>query len=298
MNNKQNQSILCPNCGKLISHDELYCPYCGLKHPGSRLRSNFWTRGFKDPAVLIRSIVYLNIGMYILSLVLKPAGAGLSMNPLTFLAPDSTSILLLGATGSVPINHFGALLNSIGVTPIAFDYLPRWWTLLSANYLHGGVLHIFFNMVALRQLSPFIIREYGTYRMFIIYTVGGILGFVVSYLAGVRFTIGASAAVCSLIGGALYYGLSRGGAYGQAVYRQVGGWALGLFLFGFMIPGINNWAHGGGILGGVLMGHVLGYHEKARERFLHKTLAGICAGLTVVVLGWSVLTGLYYLLIT
>ena len=294
MANQQRRSILCPNCGKLISVDEPHCPYCGLKHPGSRLRSNVWTRGFKDPALLIRSIIYINVGMYVLSLILKPAGTGLSMNPLTFLAPDSSSILLLGATGTVPIDNFYSVLRSIGAMPIALDYLPRWWTLLSANYLHGGILHIFFNMVALRQLAPFIIREYGTYRMVTIYTAGGIIGFIVSYLAGVMFTIGASAAVCSLIGATLYYGLRRGGAYGQAVYRQVGGWALGLFLFGFMVPGINNWGHGGGMLGGILLGFVLGYHEKARERFSHKAIAGICAVLTVAVLGWAVTTGLYY----
>lgn len=53
--------------------------------------------------------------------------------------------------------------------------------------------------------------------MVVIYTLSGMCGFLVSYLAGVGFTIGASAAVCGLIGAALYYGKRRGGRYGQTV---------------------------------------------------------------------------------
>ena len=91
-------------------------------------------------------------------------------------------------------------------------------------------------------------------------------------------TIGASAAVCALIGAALYYGKSRGGRYGQAIYRQVIGWVVGLFAFGLIVPGINNWGHGGGILGGILIGYLLGYHEKRQPRAYHKLIAGICHG--------------------
>ena len=277
MANQPRQSILCPSCGKLINSGEPRCPYCGSKNPGSRWKRYPWASGFKDPVKLVRTVIYINIGMYVISLLLNPTLTSFSMNPLTFLAPDSTSILLLGATGTVPIDRF-----------------HRWWSLLSANYLHGGILHIFFNMVAFKQLAPFIIREYGTYRMVIVYTVGGVLGFAVSYLAGVMFTIGASAAVCSLIGAALYYGKSRGGPYGQAIYRQVGGWVLALFLFGFLVPGINNWGHGGGIVAGALLGFLLGYQEKVKERFSHKTIAGICVIFTIAVLGWAVVSGIYY----
>ena len=174
-------------------------------------------------------------------------------NPLTLLSPGSQGLLIFGATGTIPIDRMG-----------------RWWTLLSANYLHGGILHILFNMLALRQIAPLIIREYNISRMFILYTLGGIAGFAISYLAGVKFTIGSSAAVCSLIGAALYFGKSRGGLYGQAVYRQVGGWVIGIFAFGILVPGINNWGHAGGILAGVLLGALLGYREKRQEAGWHR----------------------------
>lgn len=294
MRKHQRNSILCPNCRRLISLDEQRCPYCGEARPGSILKNNIWTRGLKGPEQLIKSVIYLNVGMYIISLLFNPSASSLTMNPLTFLSPGSESLFILGATGTVPIDNFQYILRSIGATPIALDYLPRWWTLVSANYLHGGILHIFFNMVAFRQLAPLVIQEFGAYRTVIIYTVGGLIGFWISYLAGITLTIGASAAVCALIGASLYYGKSRGGDYGRSIYKQIGGWALGLFVFGLLVPGINNWGHGGGIAAGALLGFLLGYHDRSPERLIHKTLAGICAGLTVCILAWALFTGFYY----
>jgi rhomboid protease GluP len=67
----------------------------------------------------------------------------------------------------------------------------------------------------------------------------------------------------------------------------VGGWVVGLFLFGFIVPGINNWAHGGGIIGGVLFGILLGYGDRRRESPLHRYLAMACGVVTVGVLAWA-----------
>lgn len=270
------KSMLCPNCRKLISNDEPRCPYCGFSKPGS-----FWKRGLslvilRNPDDIINIIIYTNVVLYILSLLLNPSSLGLAANPLTFLAPSGKSLFLLGATGTIPI-----------------DQLHRWWSLVSATYLHGGILHILFNMIALRQLGPLILSEYGLNRFFIIYTVTGILGFFVSYLAGIHFTIGASASVCGLIGATLYYGKSRGGFYGEAIFKQVMGWVIGIGLFGFFVPGINNWAHGGGIVGGIALAFLLGYHERNRENFLHRMLAWGCIVLTIAVLAWAVLQALY-----
>ncbi len=236
-----------------------------------------WTRGFNDPYVLIKSIISVNVAIYVISLLLNPKGFGLALNPLTFLSPSGPILELLGATGRAPI-----------------DADQRYWTLVAANYLHGSILHIFFNMAALRQLGLLVAREYGVYRMFIIYTLGGIIGFVVSYLASVSWTIGASAAVCGLAGALLYYGKSRGGIYGRTLYKQIGIWVILLFIFGILIPVINNWGHGGGIAAGIGLGFLLGYQERKKENRFHKLLAGSCAVLTLVILGWAVVSGIYY----
>jgi len=273
----QRNSLLCPNCRKLISSDESRCPYCGTANPGSWWKNNAWTRAFSDADQLIKLIIFTNIGMYILTLLIEPRLLGLSMNPLSFLSPAKSSLLFFGATGPIPI-----------------DRLHRWWSPVSANFLHGGIQHILFNMMAFKQLAPLTVREYGNYRMFTIYIISGTIGFWVSYLLGVRFTIGASAAVFGLMGAILYYGKSRGGIYGRTVYKQVGSWALVIFIFGLLVPGINNWAHGGGLAAGALLGFLLGYHEKKPERFFHKLLAGLGALITILILAWAVISGVYY----
>jgi len=204
----------------------------------------------------VRLIIYINAGMFVLSLLLSPRRIGMGMNPLGLLSPDSGVLLNLGESGSVPVFHY-----------------HRWWTVISANYLHGSLLHILFNMMALYQLGPFIIREFGPFRFLVIYCLGGTIGFFVSSVAGVPYTIGASAAICALIGAMLYYSKSRGGTYGHALYRQVSGWVLGIFLFGLLVPGIDNWGHGGGLLAGVLLGYLFGYSERRPENFVHRLLS-------------------------
>jgi rhomboid protease GluP len=276
----QRRSLLCPNCRKLISGDDSVCPYCGIKKPSSPWQ-RLIGRGFSDGAQLLKILIGVNVAMYILSLLISARSTNMSFNPFFFLSPDNRSLLLLGASGYIPI-----------------DRLHRWWSLISANYLHGSIMHIFFNMIALRQLGPLVLHEYGNYRMFIIYTLSGVMGFFLSYLAGVTFTIGASAAVCGLIGAALYFGKSRGGVYGQTIYRQIGGWAIGIFMFGFLVPAINNWAHGGGMLAGAALGFLLGYKERIREKQWHKITALCCISITALVLLWAICSSFYLLLLS
>ncbi len=273
---KHSNAIFCPKCRRLISRDEQVCPYCGLHYPGAFWKNNIGSRIFFDPDTFVKTIIYLNVGIYIISLFLSQRLPGMSINPFIALSPDRFSLIILGGTGTEAINGYG-----------------RWWSLIAANYLHGGILHIAFNMIAFRQIAPLMIREFGLYRLMAIYTLGGVIGFLVSYFAGIHLTIGASAAVCSLIGALFYYGYSRGGIYGQVLFKQVGGWIISLFVFGFIIPGINNWGHGGGIVAGILLAFVLGYNEKRAENRFHKQLGIACAVITVMVLAYAVATGVY-----
>lgn len=272
-------STLCPNCRQPVNTDDPLCPYCGLSKPGSRKIMRFFSGqgGGRGDIDVVRIIIYTNIAFYIVSLLLSSSTVGISANPLTFLSPGSRSLILLGATGTIPI-----------------DELNRWWTLVSASFLHGGILHIFFNMAALWQLGPFVLREFGFYRFVIIYTVTGIIGFLVSYIAHIPFTIGASGSICGLIGAILYYGKSRGGVYGYAIYRQAMGWVVGLAVFGLLVTGINNWAHGGGILSGILLGFLMGYNDKEGETIVSRTLAAGVILLTAAILLWSLIQAIYY----
>jgi rhomboid protease GluP len=277
MTNPKRNSILCPQCRRLVSRDETVCPHCGLVRPGAAWKNAAALRGVFDGEQLIRLVIGVNIAFFLISLLFNLRHIGLSMNPLQMLSPENMSLLQLGATGRIPI-----------------DRAQRWWTLLSANYLHGGLLHILFNMLAFRQIAALVNREFGPQRMFGIYTLSGVAGFYLSYLAGVAFTIGASAAVCGLIGAAIYYGKSRGGVYGQAVYRQLGGWAIAIFLFGFLVPGINNWGHGGGMIAGALLAFGMGYNEKRPATFLHRLIFFACLAATLLTLVWALGSGIYY----
>ena len=274
MNNPKRQSMLCPNCGRLIGINEAQCDHCGIARPGA-----WWNRYLAawrgNPRQIVLGIIYLNGAMFVIALLLDLRLISIAPRPLSFLSPSVDALILLGAVGTSTIQG------------------PHgWWSLLAANYLHAGLLHIFFNMAALWQLAPVVIREYGAGRMIIIYTLGGMLGFLLSFLVGVRLTIGASAAVCALMGAILYYGKSRGGAYGTALYKQVGGWILFLFIFGFIVPGINNWGHGGGIAAGIFLAFLMGYRERKAERLWQKWLAGICILSTVLVLLMAVFSAL------
>jgi rhomboid protease GluP len=263
------RAMLCHRCRRLIGSDESVCSWCGAARPSAWRQATARVWGGFDGDWVVKAIITVNIAFYILSILLSSHG-GSSLNLFNMLTPDRTSLMLLGGTGTIPIDRFG-----------------RYWTILSANYLHGGIFHILFNLMALRQIAPWVRQEYGVSRMFIIYTLGGMFGYVVSYLAGVPLTIGASAAICGLIGALLYFGRSRGGVYGTSVYREVSGWVISLFIFGLLMPGINNWGHGGGIMGGIIVGMLLGYGERRPETGTHRLLALFCAILTAGVLIWS-----------
>jgi len=257
-------TILCPACRRLISRDETTCPWCGASYPGA-----WWRRGFgfcigDNPQLAMKIIIVINVVMFLISLLLNHGQRGMFAS----LTPEQGSLFTLGATGTIPVFRFGRL-----------------WSLIAAGYLHGGLLHILFNMLAVYQIFPLTAREYGVSRTITIYCFGGLAGFILSVLAGIPMTIGTSAPVCGLIGGLLYYGKSRGGRWGEAVSREVMGWIISLALFGFLFPGINNWGHAGGIAGGALAGFLLGYRDRRQDNLRHQVLAVCCAVATLLSLG-------------
>jgi len=276
MKTKRN-SILCPNCRKLISLDEEICPYCGLIRPGAhdklgKMRSVVF---IFNP---VSTILYVNIAFFVLSLILDPAGIFRGGGgPMGFLSPSNQSLLLLGASGVLPVLH-----------------LHRFWSLVSASFLHGSIMHILFNMLAFYQLAPFILREFGTHRFINLYILTGIAGFAVSVVAGVPLTIGASASVCGLIGAIIYFGKSRGGYYGEAIFKQALGWVIGLAIFGFIFSGINNWAHGGGLLSGLLLAYIMGYNDQRPEGAWSKILAYVCVLVTAGILLWAAASAIFH----
>lgn len=269
------KSILCPNCRKLISMDEPACPYCGLVRPGLHNTAGFIRKIFlgSDP---VMTIIYVNIAFYILSLLLDMKAISAGGSPFGLLSPSGESLFALGATGTLPVITF-----------------HRFWTLISASFLHSGILHIGFNMMALYQLGPFVLREFGFHRFINLYIITGVCGFAASVLFGVTFTIGASASICGLIGAIIYYGKSRGDYYGEAIFKQAMGWVVGLVIFGLIFPGINNWAHGGGLLSGAGLAFLMGYNDNKQESAWIKLSAYACILLTAAILIWALMISVF-----
>ncbi len=228
------------------------------------------------PTLLLKGIIYTNLFLFVISLIYSGKNMVMSINPFYALTPSMDVLNFLGASGTIPIEHFHA-----------------WWSLITANWLHGSLLHILFNMLALRTVAPLVMNEFGLFRMFTIYTISGAAGFFLSYVGNVPLTIGASSGLCGLIGALLYFGKSRGGDWGQRVFKQTSGWIISLLLFGFLIPNINNWGHGGGLLGGIFLGWALGYNDTRKESGPDKVISLIFMGLTALLLVRSVVQGFF-----
>lgn len=258
-------SVVCPGCSTLVGVQDEQCLNCGRKNPGlwgfapllNRFGRNF---GFA-PLVLGACIT-----LYVITLLADPSGIRMG-GLLGMLSPSMDSLIKFGATGRFPVL-----------------YLNRWWTLLSASWLHGGILHILFNMMWVRDLAPAVSEFYGPSRMTIIYVLSGVAGFSLSTLLGSTVTIGASASLFGMFGALMYYGRRTGSRHVTETVRH---WVIIGFIFGFLMPGIDNWAHLGGFAGGYLTGRFL--DPLHHERLDHLIVALVLIGLTILSILASVL---------
>jgi membrane associated rhomboid family serine protease len=262
MSRQRSGSSLCYACGKLNRVDAPVCFYCGRRNPG------LWGFGATigrlvgglDFAALVTVVA---VTAYIASLALNPRAALAPRGVFDLLAPSGGALYALGMAGALPWRE------------------GHWWTILTAIYLHGSLLHIVFNLLWIRQLLPDVEEVYGQARTIVIFTLSGAVGFIASNVAGTAFTLGASGAVFGVLGAMVRYGRRRGGHFGAAVFRQYGTWALILFIAGLM-PGmrVDNWGHAGGFAGGWLVTILLGARDQRQERGTDRVLATACLVLT------------------
>jgi len=267
----------------LVGVNDATCYNCGRRNPGlwgfaPAFRALGGDMGFV-PFVIGTCVI-----LYALSLIFSRGSIGMSGGLFGILSPSTQALFLFGASGALPV--------------FAGD---RWWTVLSASWLHGGVLHILFNMMWVRQLAPAAAEMYGPGRMVIIYTAAGVAGFALSSFAGAyippflvlrggQFSVGASAAIFGLLGALVYYG-RRSGSSG--VGSQALSYALMMGLFGFIMPGIDNYAHAGGFAGGYLAGRLL--DPLKPERIDHIVIAVVCLAASILSVVASVLHGIQFL---
>lgn len=252
------RSMHCPNCDRLISMASGRCIHCGLPYPRLFVSLPLLGDLVRGRVSFSNAIVTAAFTLYVLALALdltslSLAGGGGLFN---LLAPTGEALLRLGMGGAVPVLGQG-----------------RWWTLVTATYLHGSILHIGFNMLWLRQIGPLVEELYGASRFFIIYTAAGVAGALLSTLLGTPFFVGASGSIFGLFAALIYYGRHRGGTFGEGIFRTMLIWAAIGFLFGLVSPNIDNWGHAGGFAGGLLAALALGYQERYGQRLWQHVLA-------------------------
>jgi len=150
-------------------------------------------------------------------------------------------------------------------------------------FLHGGLIHIGFNMMSLMQLGPALEELYGSARYLFLYVATGAFGFLVSAWFG-NFSLGASGALLGLVGVMLAITTKRGGAYMRELRSRLVSSVVILFILGFSGVGIDNYAHFAGLAAGFGLGKLFADRQpmNASERRTAYAL-GWLAGLVVVV---------------
>jgi len=150
----------------------------------------------------------------------------------------------------------GSVLQQLGASlPLAYN-LQEPWRFVMAVFLHGSLLHIGFNMFALMNLGPLVEELYGSARYLFIYTFTGICGYVLSSVRG-HFSVGGSGAIMGLVGILLGMTFGRRNPNAQALQSQLVFWTIINLAFGFSSPGIDNYAHIGGLAVGFILGRIL-----------------------------------------
>lgn len=129
----------------------------------------------------------------------------------------------------------------------------EYYRLITAMFLHGGLMHLLLNMYALNALGPFVEKVYGSAKYVIIYFVAGIVSSIFSYMFSEGISIGASGAIFGLFGAVLIFSLKMKDRVGKGMLKNIVS-VIGINIFiGISIPNIDNLAHLGGLVGGILI---------------------------------------------
>ena len=155
------------------------------------------------------------------------------------------------------------------------------WRLVMPTFLHGSLMHIGFNMWVLMDIGPQIEELYGSARYFFIYVVTGMGGYILSGLLGGHVSIGGSAALLGLIGLLLALTTGRRSASMQMLRSQLIKWLIYIAIMGFIMSGIDNFAHLGGFISGFVLGKLMA--DRAPVSQQERTRADLLGWTTAII---------------
>jgi rhomboid protease GluP len=256
---------MCPHCRAFITVKDRVCPYCNEqlepKRSGGEDTSLF--AGFIPHARFNTVIIMLiNFGMY-MATALFSMNSG---NESAFFSLDNRTLVAFGAK----------------YTP--FIAMGEWWRLVTAGFLHGGILHILMNSWVLFDLGAQVEEFYGPARMLVIYFIGTVVGFYASAWWSPAVSVGASAGICGLLGAMIAYGMRSQTSLGASIRSMYIRWAVYILAFGLLTSFTDNAAHIGGIAGGFGVGYLAGTPGRLRSpmEYLWKIAAGLCILITAL----------------
>ncbi|MGH9326193.1 MAG: rhomboid family intramembrane serine protease [Terriglobia bacterium] len=264
---------MCPSCRGLIARSASVCPLCGARTGGARSRPSS-TPGrvmggiIPVPSTANSVVIGFTVLMYIISWIMTQRLAAATTQPAPALGGIATEVLArLGAKGP-------------------WIFVGQYWRLVTAIFLHAGLIHIGFNLWCLIDVGPMVEDLFGSAKYVVFYLATGVFGYVVSALwHPFGLSIGASGAIMGLIGiliGASYHL----GSMGKELRRQLWRWVIYIVIFSLLpMFSIDNAAHAGGFLSGLLLGYLVSTGEP-RTRAT-ETLWNTLAIIAVIVIAGS-----------
>jgi membrane associated rhomboid family serine protease len=179
----------------------------------------------------------------------------IAVNVITYVWLTTTG----GLSSDRALYDHGALLG------VACTEGGQWWRIVSGAFLHGGLVHIAFNMFALFQVGSIVELLFGKLRYAALYAVAlAGSGLAVVYVAPNDLTVGASGAIFGLFGALVAVGL-RLGPRGRGLIGQVLPVIVINLVLTFTIPNISAAGHIGGLITGFLAGLIL-FMVPSRQR--------------------------------
>jgi rhomboid protease GluP len=165
--------------------------------------------------------------------------------------------LVGSSTDSVTLIQFGAMFRGPDVT-------PEWWRLFTSMFLHIGITHLIFNMFALYVFAPPLERLLGKGKYAILYVLSGIGGSLASEFlrSGPFLSAGASGAIYGIYGAYLFIALFRKYLFDQQSKQTIVIILVIGLIYSVIVPNIDLYAHGGGLLAGFLISAVVAGRRK------------------------------------
>ena len=263
---QQPRPKLCPACGALVGINATRCHECGasLRFSLAALSKSLSGIFGENEAPVTTVLLVANILMFGVSWVaIASAGGG-------------GGFRILWGMGGETMYRLGASFGP------AIFYDHEWYRLITAMFLHGGLIHIGFNMMALMQFGPALEELYGSARYLFLYVVTGAFVFLVSAGLG-NYSLGASGDLLGLVGLMLAITSKHGGSYMRELRSRLITSVVILFVLGFLGMGMDNYAHGAGLASGFVLGKLFADRRPMNAKENRTAYAlGWLAGLLIV----------------